>query len=55
MRQQGVIARVAYVSQELPQDEKESLKGLVRDWPLEKQESTFELLVRLGIAFDRLQ
>ncbi len=48
-------ARVAYVSQELPQDEKESLKDRIRDWPLEKQKSTFELLVRLGIDYDLLQ
>jgi macrolide transport system ATP-binding/permease protein len=48
-------ARVAYVSQELPQDEKESLKAVVRNWPLEQQKSTFDLLVRLGIAYDRLQ
>jgi len=48
-------ARLAYVSQDLPQDEKESLKGLVRDRPREQQKSTFDLLVRLGIAYDRLQ
>jgi len=33
--------RVAYVSQELPQDEKENLKSLVKGWPLEKQKATF--------------
>ncbi len=47
-------ARVAYVSQELPRDEKENLKSLVKDWPLEKQKSTFQLLVGMGIPYDRL-
>ncbi len=47
-------ARVAYVSQELPRNEKENLKSLVKDWPLEKQKSTFQLLVGMGITYDRL-
>ena len=47
-------ARLAYVSQELPRNEKENLKSLVKDWPLEKQKSTFQLLVGMGITYDRL-
>lgn len=47
-------ARVAYVSQELPQGEKSSLKYLVRDHTLAEQKRTFELLIKLGIPYDRL-
>ena len=47
-------ARVAYVSQDLPRYEKENLKSLIQDWPLEKQKSTFQLFIGLGIAYDRL-
>ena len=47
-------ARVAYVSQDLPRYEKENLKSLIQDWPLEKQKSTFQLFIGLGIAYDRI-
>lgn len=47
--------RVAYISQELPQNEKESLTDFIKDWPLERQKSAFQLLVSLGIDYDRLE
>jgi len=47
-------ARVAYVGQELPRDEKETLHDLVANWTLDRQKRTFQLLVHLGIPFDRL-
>lgn len=48
-------ARLAYVSQELPRGERESLKELIKDWPVLNQKTTFQFLVSLGIAYDRLQ
>ncbi|NLB88296.1 MAG: ABC-F type ribosomal protection protein [Syntrophomonadaceae bacterium] len=47
-------AKIAYISQELPTEEMHSLKDLVKNWPIEKQKYIFELLVHLGIYFDRL-
>lgn len=47
-------AKIAYISQELPAEEKYSLKDLVKNWHLEKQKYIFDLLVQLGISFDRL-
>ncbi len=47
-------ARVAYISQELPQGEKETLQELVKNWTLDQQKRTFQLLVQLGIPYDRL-
>lgn len=46
--------QVAYVSQELPQGEEGTLKDLVTNWTREQQQRTFQLLVRLGIGYDRL-
>ncbi len=48
-------ARVAYVSQELPQGEKNSLRDLVRERTITEQKLTFQLLVNLGVPYDRLQ
>ncbi len=47
-------ARVAYVGQELPQNENWSLKQLVRDRTIPDQKNIFRLMVELGIAYDRL-
>ena len=47
-------ARIAYVSQELPYGERETLQELVKSWPLNEQKHTFQLMVGLGIPFDRL-
>lgn len=47
-------AKIAYISQELPIEEKYSLRELVKDWHLEEQKRIFELLIQLGISFDRL-
>lgn len=47
-------ARVAYVGQELPQDENWSLKQLVKDRTIPEQKHIFRLMVELGIAYDRL-
>lgn len=47
-------ARAAYVSQALPQGEKGTLQDLIKNWPHEQQKRTFQLLVQLGIPYDRL-
>jgi len=47
-------AQIAFVSQELPQGEKSSLKCLVRVQTLAEQKRTFQLLIQLGIPYDRL-
>lgn len=47
-------ARVAYVGQELPQNENWSLKQLVRDRTILEQKHIFRSMVELGIAYDRL-
>jgi macrolide transport system ATP-binding/permease protein len=47
-------ARVAYIGQELPYHEEGSLKQLVKDRPLKEQKHIFQLLVDLGIPYDRL-
>ncbi len=47
-------ARIAYVSQELPQDEKVNLKSLIKDWNLDEQKHIYQLLANLGIDYDRL-
>lgn len=47
-------ARVAYVGQELPQDENWSLKQLVKDRTIPEQKHIFRSMVELGIAYDRL-
>lgn len=46
-------ARIAYVSQELPQGETGDFKSLIKDWPLNQQKQTFQLLVNMGVAYDR--
>jgi macrolide transport system ATP-binding/permease protein len=48
-------ARIAYVSQELPQVEKKSLTDLIKNWPIVKKKAIFQLLVGLGISYDLLQ
>ncbi len=47
-------AGVAYVGQELPQGEKGTLQELVANWTREQQKRTLQLLVQLGIPYDRL-
>ncbi|MGI6451898.1 MAG: ribosomal protection-like ABC-F family protein [Syntrophomonadaceae bacterium] len=47
-------ARIAYVGQDLPPDEKKPLTSLVKRWRIDKQKLAFKLLVQLGIPFDRL-
>lgn len=48
-------ARLAYVSQELPQDEKATFHEMIKDWTRDDQKSIYQLLITLGIAYDRLQ
>jgi len=48
-------ARMAYVSQELPQEEKMDFKSLVKDWRLNDQKLISQLLVNLRMDYDRLQ
>jgi macrolide transport system ATP-binding/permease protein len=48
-------ARIAYVSQELPQGENNSLKDLVKERTIPEQKLIFQLLVNLGVPYDRLQ
>ncbi|MDD2247965.1 MAG: ABC-F family ATP-binding cassette domain-containing protein [Proteiniphilum sp.] len=48
-------ARIAYVSQELPQGEKGTLQELIKDWTRDDQKSIFQFLITIGIAYDRLQ
>lgn len=47
-------ARIAYVGQELPQDERESIKDLVKDWPIVEQKNIFQLLISLGLDYVQL-
>jgi macrolide transport system ATP-binding/permease protein len=47
-------ARTAYVSQELPRGEKEIFKDLVKDWKMDEQKHIFQLMVNLGIPYERL-
>ena len=47
-------AKIAYVSQELPQGEKGSLKEKIGQWPLETQKRTIQLFINLGLTYDRL-
>ncbi len=47
-------AQAAYVSQELPQGEKATLLDLVANWTREQQKRTIQLLIQLGIPYDRL-
>ncbi|NLW07881.1 MAG: ABC-F family ATP-binding cassette domain-containing protein [Clostridia bacterium] len=48
-------ARVAYVSQQLPLDEGENFKELIMKLPLEQQKQLIQMLIALGIGYDRLQ
>ncbi|MDD2585786.1 MAG: ABC-F family ATP-binding cassette domain-containing protein [Syntrophomonadaceae bacterium] len=48
-------AQLAYVGQELPRDENGNLKEMVRDRTMEEQKRIFQLLIHLGIAYDRLE
>lgn len=47
-------AHVAYIGQELPQNEEGSLKQLVKGRTVEEQKRILQLMVELGIAYDRL-
>jgi len=47
-------SRIACVDQELPENEKASLRDLIKDWPLKQQKNTIQLLIRLGVSYDRL-
>lgn len=47
-------ARVAYISQELPQGEAHCLKDLIRHQTNAEQKQTIQLLIALGIAYDRM-
>ncbi|HZK43768.1 MAG TPA: ABC-F family ATP-binding cassette domain-containing protein, partial [Syntrophomonadaceae bacterium] len=46
--------KIAYVSQELPEEEKHTLKDKIEKWKLEKQKEVFDLLIQLGLTYDRL-
>lgn len=48
-------ARVVYISQELPQGEKDSLRDIIRDWPTHQQRQIMQLLIALGLSYDRFQ
>jgi len=48
-------ARMAYVSQELPRDEKENFLRIIRDWPVDQQKQVMQLLIALGLSYDRFQ
>lgn len=48
-------ARIAYISQELPQGEKESLLNTIKDWPVDQQKQVMQLLIALGLSYDRFQ
>ncbi len=47
-------AKIAYVSQDLPHEEKDSLQDVVANWKLEEQKKLYDLLIQLGISFDSL-
>lgn len=47
-------ARIAFISQELPQGEKENLRETLKELNLEEQKNTLQLLVKLGVPYDRL-
>lgn len=47
-------ARVAYISQELPQGEAHCLKDLIKYQTSAEQKQTIQLLIALGIAYDRM-
>lgn len=46
--------RVAYVSQELPQEEKENFQEIIKYWKRDEQKRIFQLLIKLGIPYNRL-
>jgi len=48
-------AKIAYISQELPQREPESLRDIIRDWPTDQQKQIMQLLIALGLSYDRFQ
>lgn len=48
-------AKIAYVSQELPQGETESLQDIIREWPVERQKQIMQLLISLGLSYDRFR
>ncbi|MDD4588574.1 MAG: ABC-F family ATP-binding cassette domain-containing protein, partial [Heliobacteriaceae bacterium] len=48
-------AKIAYVSQELPRDEKRNLIALIKELPRDEQKRTFELLIKLGLPYDRFR
>jgi macrolide transport system ATP-binding/permease protein len=45
-------AKLAYVSQELPQEEPESFLDLIRNWPPAKQKQIIQLMIALGLSYD---
>lgn len=47
--------RPAYVSQELPQEEPENLKDLIKDWPTDHKKQIIQLLISLGLTYDLLE
>lgn len=48
-------ASLAYISQELPQEELESLQDMIRDWPTHQQKQIMQLLIALGLSYDRFR
>ncbi|NLN86039.1 MAG: ABC-F family ATP-binding cassette domain-containing protein, partial [Syntrophomonadaceae bacterium] len=47
-------ARIAYVGQELPRGKEGTLQELVATWTREQQKRAFQLMIQLGIPYDRL-
>lgn len=48
-------AKVAYVSQEVPQEEKHSLRDRLVELPLAEQKDAIQSLINLGIPYDRFR
>lgn len=48
-------ARIAFVNQELPRNEKDTVLETLKTVNLEERKNTLQLLAKLGLAYDRMQ